>query len=162
HDAPGTDVGATVELEGATMQRSAQVRNRVVAAGNAQSGLAEAAEDAPEMRIAGRVVLDQVARHQDGITHGEMPGGVCQRAVECLERVHAAQRPGRITKQVWVCELDDSDRAHSFALYKHADKCRVMWFTGWVIPVKRIEPCRKLPAGKCESASASGDPPRHG
>jgi len=32
-----------------------------------------------------------------------------------------------------------------------------MWFTGCVIVLKRSEPCRKLPAGKCEAASAYGD-----
>ena len=41
---------------------------------------------------------------------------------------------------------------------KYADKRRVMWFTGRVMTLKRSEPCRKLPRGKCDPASASSDP----
>jgi hypothetical protein len=59
---------------------------------------------------------------------------------------------------MWVGELDDSDGAHSFELYKYADNRRVMWFTGCVTALKRSEPGRKLPAEKCESPSADSDP----
>ena len=129
HDAPGADVGGAVELEGTAAERGAHLRNEVVIPGNAQYGFAEAREQAPEMFVAARVVLHQVAGDQDGVADGQVPGGIGQRAFERLERIHAAQRPCRIAKQMWIGELDDSDGTHSIELYKHAPGWRVIRVT---------------------------------
>ena len=120
HDAPGADVGGAVELERAARERGAHLRNEVVIAGDAQYGFAEAREHAAEMFVAARVVLHQVAGDQDGVADGEMTRGVGKRALERLERIHAAQRACDVAKQMWVGELDDSDGTHSIELYKHA------------------------------------------
>ena len=93
------------------------------------TGLPKRANSAAEMFVAARVVLHQVAGDQDGVADGQMPGGICERALERFERIHAAQRPCRIAKQMWVGELDDSDGTHSIALYKHAPGWRVIRVT---------------------------------
>ena len=72
------------------------------------------------MFVAARVVLHEIAGDQDGVADGQVPRGIRQRALERFERIHAAQRPGRVAKQMWVGELDDSDGTHSIGLYKHA------------------------------------------
>ena len=129
HDAPGADVGRSVEFEGSAAERGAHLRHQVVIPGDAQYGFAEAREHTTERFVATRVVLHQVAGDQDGVTDGQMPGGICQRALERFERIHATQRSCRIAKQMWVGELDDSDGTHSIALYKHAPGWRVIRVT---------------------------------
>jgi hypothetical protein len=133
-----------------------------VVAGNAQYGFAEAREDATKMFVAARIVLHQVAGHQDGVADREVSGGVRKCTLECLECVDAAQRSGGITKQMWIGELDDSNGAHSFELYKHAGARRVMRVTPRFTALKRGEPGRKLPGKKCESASVYCDPRKNG
>jgi len=86
-----------------------------------------------------------------------MPRGVHERALERLEGIYAAQGSRGVTEQMRIGELDYADGTHSIELYKYADKRRVMWFTGCVMSLKRSEPGRKLPAKKCEAASAYGD-----
>jgi hypothetical protein len=54
---------------------------------------------------------------------------VGERAFQRLVGIHATQRARDIAKQMGVRELDDSDGAHSFELYKHAGKGPVMHVT---------------------------------
>ena len=129
HDAPRADVGGAVEIERTARERCAHLRNEIVIAGNAQYGFAEAREQAAEMFVAARVVLHEIAGDQDGIADGEMARRVGKRALQRLEGIHAAQRARDVAKQMGVRELDDSDCTHSFELYKHAGKGRVMHVT---------------------------------
>ncbi len=98
HDAPGADVGGTVEIERAARERFAHLRDEIVIAGNTQHRLAEAREHAAEVFVAAGVVLDQVAGDQDGIAHGEMARRVSERALERFEGVHATQRARDVAK----------------------------------------------------------------
>ena len=79
--------------------------------------------------VAARVVLHQVAGDQDGIANGEVARGVNERAFERFEGIHATQRARDVAEQMGVRELDDSDCTHSFELYKHSGKGRVMRVT---------------------------------
>ena len=103
--------------------------HEIVIARHAQYGLAEAREHAAEVFVAARVVLHEIARDQDGVGNGDVTRGVGERALERLERIHAAQRFRRVAEQMRVGELDDSDCAHSFELYKQAEIGRVMRVT---------------------------------
>jgi hypothetical protein len=58
-----------------------------------------------------------------------MTRSIGNRALEGLERVDAAESVRRVTEQVWVGELDDSDCTHSRELYKQAETGRVMRVT---------------------------------
>src|SRR4051812_18479275 len=157
HDAPRADVGRAVEFERTPRERGAHLRHEVVIAGDAQYGFAEAAEDPPEMLVAASVILHQVAGDQDGIGNRHVARRISQRALERFERVDAAQRARGVAEQMRVGELDDSDRTHSIELYKYAANRRVMCVTTPFMTRPRSEPGRKLPAKKCEAASAYCD-----
>ena len=88
------------------------------------------------MRVSARVVLHEIARHEDRVGYCEVAGRVRERALERFERVDAAQRAGGVAEQVRIGELDDTDGAHSNGLYKHAAAQRVMRVT------PRISRCR--------------------
>jgi hypothetical protein len=106
------------------------LRYEIVIAGDAQHRLVEAREYAPEVFVASRVILHEVAGDQDRIADGEMTRGVGERTFQRFEGVHAAKRASDVAKQMGVRELDDSDGTHSFELYKHDWKGRVMYVTG--------------------------------
>ena len=135
HDAPGADVGGTVEIERTARERFAHLRDEIVIAGNAQHRLAEAREEAAEVFVAAGVVLHEVAGDEDGIADGEMARRVGERALERFEGIHPTQRSGDVAKQMGVRELDDSDCTHSFELYKHAGKGPVMHVTTCFMPL---------------------------
>ena len=98
HDAPGADVGRTVELERAARERFAHLRYEIVVAGDAQHRLAEAREYAAEVFVAARVILHQVAGDQDGIGNCQMTRRIRERALERFEGIHATQRARDIAK----------------------------------------------------------------
>jgi hypothetical protein len=75
------------------------------------------------------VVLHQIAGNQDGVTNGKMPRRVRQGSLERFIRIDPAQGRGGVTEQMWIRELDDSYRTHSFGLYKHGGSEPVMYVT---------------------------------
>ena len=52
-------------------------------------------------------------------------------ALERFVRIDPAQGRGGVAEQVWVRELDDSYRTHSFGLYKQGGSAPVMHVTSW-------------------------------
>ena len=78
HDAPGADIGGAVQFERPARERRAHLRHEVMIAGDAKYRLAEAREQAAEVFVATRVVLHQIAGHQDGVTNGKMARRVRQ------------------------------------------------------------------------------------
>ena len=157
HEAPGADIHRTVEFERAARQRLAHLRYEVVVARNTHHGLAVAREQPAERRVSGRIVLHEIAGDEDRVGNGQVPGRVLERALESFEGIDAAQCGGRVTEQVRIGELDDSDGAHSIELYKHAAAQRVMRVTPRNPVFRGGEPGRKLPQTKRESASSHGD-----
>jgi hypothetical protein len=84
----------------------------VVIAGQAQHWHAERAEHAPEMLVARHVILHEVAGDEHRID-GPLAGlREIERAHECGQRGHAAQRAGLTAVEVRIGELYETHDAH--------------------------------------------------
>jgi hypothetical protein len=77
-----------------------------VVAGQAQDGLAQRGELAPEMGISARIVLDQVSRGENGLAGGYVIPRGSQRCAQGRQGGHAAQPARRIREQVLIRELN--------------------------------------------------------
>ena len=70
----------------------------------------------PEMHVAARIVLHQVARGEEGIAAGDVIMGGGQRGAQRRQRGNAAQPPLGGGEQVRIGELDQIDRRFSQAI----------------------------------------------
>jgi len=92
----------SAHLERRPAERLAHGDGLVVISRDAEHRLLRTAEDAAETQITGRIVLNQVARHQQRRVVGHACVGLVEHLAQACIRHHAAQRAGGAAVQVRI------------------------------------------------------------
>ena len=118
HDTPASEIGESTEHEGLAVKLAAHRCGLVMIAGQAEDRHAERREQPPEVAVAARVVLHQIAGHEQRVRRPIAPARLRKRGRERGQRGDAAQRLALVAVEMRVGKVHEADGAHEKILAK--------------------------------------------
>gem|GEM_PF-3445831 len=109
HEQPRPQEGAPATLERGFVQRVSQGRRDIVVARQAKDGCFGMPEGCTDMLVACRIIVHKIPRQEDGIPIGTGTAGMAQYPFQRAQRIVIAQVRVRITEQVQVGQLQQSE-----------------------------------------------------
>ncbi len=108
-DAPGAHIDVTADLERRLRQCGAQPRGVIVIARHAVDRFAESRQQPCEVRVAARLVVDDVAVAQHGVRAARIGCGMREHLLQRRQCLHAAQPALGAGEQVWIGDQQQLD-----------------------------------------------------
>jgi len=121
HDAPAAEIHEVREHEGLARELAPHRLGLIVIAGQAQHREPQPSKHLAEVCIAARVILHDVARHQQRIRWPIPRARMRERSPDRGQRRHTAQRLAFAAVQMRISELNEAQHAHSCRV---AEPCR--------------------------------------